>query len=432
MKLERYNSYKDSNIDWLEEIPRHWEIYKLKNAVRKIGDIDHYMPDSVSIGKPYMMTGDMFDRASLIDFSNCKQVSEKDFCRLSRKIKPAIGDLIFARYATIGTVCYVDIEKDFLVSYSCVIIKPNHKKVLGKYLFYFFKSNFFLKEITSYVNSNTQGNVGIDSLYRTRVVILPYEEQLQIANFLETKTLNIDKEISLLEQKIQKYQELKQTLIKQTVLRGLDKTVDLQDSETSWIGNIPKSWQIKRGKDIFKYNKIINKNLSCTNVLSLTYAGVINKDYNTTAGLNPDSYETYQFVNKDNLIFKLIDLENTKTSRVGLVHEDGIMSSAYIRLQQTRDICSKYFYYLYFYYYKINLFNNLGGGVRATLNYTGLMNIPIIVPTLKEQIEIANYLDKKTTKIDEIVKTLGMKIETLKEFRKTLINDVVTGKVKVV
>lgn len=215
--LDKDVEFKDSTIEWIGEIPKHWEIKKLKYVVKQIGDIDHYMPNSVSYGKPYLMTGDIYEKASLIDFENCKQISEKDFSKLSRKIKPMIGDLIFARYATIGTVCYVDIEKDFLISYSCVTIKPNKGKIIGEYLFYYLKSNVFSQEVRIYINSNTQGNVGIDSLYRTRLVVPPRDEQLQIVEYIENQTTKIDKAIELQQNYILKLKDYKASLIDSVV-----------------------------------------------------------------------------------------------------------------------------------------------------------------------------------------------------------------------
>jgi type I restriction enzyme S subunit len=280
--------------------------------------------------------------------------------------------------------------------------------------------------MTSNINQLTIGTL------HKLTVVAPKDRILQtaIVNYLDQQTTLIDRKIELLNAKKQSYLELKQILIKEVVTGGLDKTTEMKDSEIEWIGQIPKHWELRRGKDLFKYIKKINKQLECKNVLSLTYNGVINKDYNTKAGLNPESYETYQFVDKNDLIFKLIDLENIKTSRVGIVHEHGIMSSAYIRLKSNKSF-NKYFYYLYFYYYKINLFNYLGGGVRSTINFSTLLEISIIIPKKSEQIAIANYLDEKTNKIDQIIKKIDENVLALQEFRKTLINDVVTGKVKV-
>ena len=104
-----------------------------------------------------------------------------------------------------------------------------------------------------------------------------------------------------------------------------------KDSQIDWIGDIPMQWKLIKGKYVFNSQKEINKNLKCTNLLSLTYYGVLNKDFTGSGGLRPKDYETYQIFQKDDLVFKMIDLENIKTSRVGIVHEEGIMSSAYIR-----------------------------------------------------------------------------------------------------
>ncbi|MDN5125506.1 restriction endonuclease subunit S [Aliarcobacter butzleri] len=211
------NELKSSGVEWLGDIPKDWKIHKLRYGVERIGDIDHDMPKSVSIGKPYLMTGDISEKVSLIDFSNTKQISEEDFLRLSRKIKPNKGDIIFARYATIGTVCYVDVEKDFLVSYSCVTIKTIPKKVFGEYLFYFFKSNFFLEEIKSYINSNTQGNIGIDSLYKIKLILPKIEEQQKISKYLDEKLIHFDNTIEKTKQSIKKLKEAKEALISQAV-----------------------------------------------------------------------------------------------------------------------------------------------------------------------------------------------------------------------
>lgn len=211
------NELKPSGVEWLGDIPKDWKIHKLRYGVERIGDIDHDMPKSVSIGKPYLMTGDISEKVSLIDFSNTKQISEEDFLRLSRKIKPNKGDIIFARYATIGTVCYVDVEKDFLVSYSCVTIKTIPKKVFGEYLFYFFKSNFFLEEIKSYINSNTQGNIGIDSLYKIKLILPKIEEQQKISKYLDEKLIHFDNTIEKTKQSIKKLKEAKEALISQAV-----------------------------------------------------------------------------------------------------------------------------------------------------------------------------------------------------------------------
>ena len=187
---------KDSGVKWIGKIPAEWEIRKLFRAIDKIGDIDHYMPNSVETGIPYLMTGDLKEKISQVDFDVCKQVSLEDYETLSSKIKATKGDIIFARYATIGTVCIVDIDKDFLVSYSCLTIKPTQSLLIGNFLFYYLKSTAFFEDVKQYINSNTQANVGLDSMTKAKIVLPTLQEQEEIADFLDRKCAEIDKLIA--------------------------------------------------------------------------------------------------------------------------------------------------------------------------------------------------------------------------------------------
>jgi type I restriction enzyme S subunit len=159
-----------------------------------------------------------------------------------------------------------------------------------------------------------------------------------------------------------------------------------KDSDVTWLGSIPDHWSILRGKWAFKTKKQINVGGIYTNILSLTLRGVVNNDPDNPEGLVPKDYATYQFFEKGNLVFKLIDLENLRTSRVGLVHEDGIMSSAYVRLVSSdKNNNIKYFYYYYFTLYQQGIYNQLGAGVRSTLTPTDLLEISVPVPYRAEQ-----------------------------------------------
>ncbi|MAI75780.1 MAG: hypothetical protein CMM90_01170 [Rickettsiales bacterium] len=200
-----------------------------------------------------------------------------------------------------------------------------------------------------------------------------------------------------------------------------------KDSQIDWIGDIPMQWKLIKGKYVFNSQKEINKNLKCTNLLSLTYYGVLNKDFTGSGGLRPKDYETYQIFQKDDLVFKMIDLENIKTSRVGIVHEEGIMSSAYIRQIPLKEkINSKFAYWFYYDLYKKEIFNAIGSGVRSTLSSSDLLEIILPIPPLEEQKLISRYLDKKTKQIDRLVEKIQKKIELLNEQRTSLINQCVT------
>ncbi len=213
---------KDSGVEWLGEVPEHWRINSLNHVLAAIGDVDHYMPQSVDDGIPYVMTGDLTEFVSGIEFSKCKQVNLRDYLKLSKKIKTCLGDVIMARYATIGTVSYVDIDKVFLVSYSCVTIKPNLSKVLGLYLYYYFKSNSFLQGIQYQVNTNTQGNVGINDLSKMKIVLPSIKEQEEIIAHLQMNLEQLDDLSTKSTQAINLIQERRTALISAAVTGKID------------------------------------------------------------------------------------------------------------------------------------------------------------------------------------------------------------------
>ena len=208
---------KDSGVEWIGEIPEHWEMIKTRYTVKDIGDIDHYMPESVAVGIPYLMTGDLKDFASEIDFDSCKQVTTDDYLKLSKKIKVEKGDLIFARYATIGTVCLVDVDRDFLVSYSCVIVKADPSLIHTKFLMYCYKSTAFLEEIAKYSNSNTQSNIGKDSMYKAKICIPPLNEQQEIIQYLDKACSGVELLLKSKQAVIDKLTEYKKSLIYEVV-----------------------------------------------------------------------------------------------------------------------------------------------------------------------------------------------------------------------
>ena len=213
---------KDSGVEWLGEVPEHWEVVALGYALSAIGDVDHYMPPTVAEGVPYVMTGDLEDLASEIDFTACKQISRNEYHQLCKKIKTSKGDLIVARYATIGTVSYVDLDLEFIVSYSCVTIRPKAEKAFGRFLFFCLKSDSFFQGIRERINTNTQGNVGIADLKAVKVALPPIEEQLGIAEFLQIRTEEMGGVIQSSEAVIALLQERRSALISAAVTGQID------------------------------------------------------------------------------------------------------------------------------------------------------------------------------------------------------------------
>jgi type I restriction enzyme S subunit len=202
---------------------------------------------------------------------------------------------------------------------------------------------------------------------------------------------------------------------------------DYFESDTPWSPLIPSSWKIKSTKRGFNRKKDLNLNLKCENRLSLTLNGVLRRSLDDLDGLQASEFETYQIFQKDDLVFKLIDLQNIKTSRVGIVHEEGIMSPAYIRLEPNQNIVfPKYAYWFFTDLYKREIFNKLGEGVRQTLGPEDLLALPFFYPPIEEQKKISSFLDYETNQIDELVSEQEKLIGLLKEKRQAVISNAVT------
>lgn len=392
------------NINGVDEIPTTWKLKRLKDT------------GTFKSGRDYkhLLDGDIpLFGSSETPFAFVNQaICNKKAVAIGRKgtiDKPFITPNIFWAVDT------------------CLYNTVSNKSWKLEYVYYWMKIIPF-----KYIGSQT----AIPSLTQTQVnnVFIPQpplNKQIVIANYLDYHTAKIDSEVALLEQKSILLDEYKNALIYETVTKGLDKNAFMKDSGVEWIGEVPKHWKIKRVCDSFNGLKKITQP-GRTDVLSLTLNGVIEKDIENLKGLNPESYDTYQIFKKDNLVFKLIDLENYKTSRVGRVFKDGIMSSAYIRLEGKKNTNIDYNYYQFFDLYSRGIFNSIGSnGVRSTLNRSDLLKISLVVPPQKEQIEISKFLDTEILKITKQIELINKKVELLKEYKQSLIYEAVTGQLEI-
>ena len=201
-----------------------------------------------------------------------------------------------------------------------------------------------------------------------------------------------------------------------------------KDSGIEWIGEIPQEWKlVKTGRIFRNIKEIVGQKSVSTERLALTLNGVIKRNKDDAEGLQPEQFDNYQYLRKNQLVFKLIDLENVNTSRVGLCpFEEGMVSPAYIVLQNNNND-NRYYHYYYLSLWHNEIFNHLGGdGVRSALNAKDLLNIPTFNLSKEEQQLIADYLDKKCGEIDKVVETEKEVIEKLKEYKQSVITEAVT------
>lgn len=207
------------------------------------------------------------------------------------------------------------------------------------------------------------------------------------------------------------------------------KTYDTyKDSGIAWIGNIPSEWHLVNAKRIFQSKKeIVGNNVDKYERLALTLNGVIKRNKEDHDGLQPEKFEGYQILRTNELVFKLIDLQNISTSRVGLSVYDGIVSPAYIVLKNKNSEDNKFYYYWYMNMYYTHVFNNIGGdGVRSAINAQNLLNLKIPDIPLIVKSSIASYLDEKSGEIESLISLQEEMISELQAYKQSIITKAVT------
>ena len=209
----------------------------------------------------------------------------------------------------------------------------------------------------------------------------------------------------------------------------------MKNSGIEWIGEIPDSWELVRFKDICVNKKeVAGSNSADYERLALTLNGVIKRPKDDSEGLQPKEFDGYQIIHENDFIFKMIDLQNISTSRVGLSPYTGLVSPAYIRfVPRKENQYNKFTYYFLMSMYYNCVYNSLGGnGVRSALNATDMGQFKIPYPSLEAQKKIVSFLEEKIVAVDELIAIKQEKIEKLQEYKKSLIYEYVTGKKEVV
>ena len=203
---------------------------------------------------------------------------------------------------------------------------------------------------------------------------------------------------------------------------------EMKDSGVQWLGNVPKEWNVGKVKHEFYATKtIVGDKVNDYERLALTLNGVIKRSKDAGDGLQPEKFDGYQILKEHELVFKLIDLANVSTSRVGLSPYTGIVSPAYIVLHHRKDMNPRYGEYYFLSMWMNEVFNHIGGdGVRSALNAKDLLNIPYLKVSPDEQQAIADYLDETCSKIDEIIAKAKASIDEYKELKQSVIFEAVT------
>lgn len=417
-KLQIYSKYKDSGIEWIDTIPTNWEHDKIVSLFNfpndKVCD-EEFEPLSVTYGG---VKKQVKDAAKTDNGSNRKLLK--------------IGDIAFNGRSDRRGACGVsDFEGSISVVY--LVLRKKRLDVYIRYFHHLFRNTLFSQEFYRWGKGihSDMWMTRVLEMKRIQVPVPPVETQKKIADFLDEKTKIVDELVEKKEKLIELLREKRSALIARAVTKGIDPKAKMKPSGVDWLGDIPADWRMRRGKFVFKYQKERNDKYQCDHILALTLRGVINKADYKESSLVPTDYAGYQIFYKNDLVFKLIDLENYQTSRVGIVPIKGIMSPAYIRITPSVKLIQKYFFWLYYSLYLDGIFNFLGMGVRSTLNQWDLLSLLIQIPDMGDQKQISDFLDTETSKIDNIVAIIKSQIIQLKEYRSSLIYSAVTGNIKV-
>ncbi len=420
-------TYK-TDIEWFKELPVGWSSFRFVDYIDlkhgfQFRDFD-FTDEGIKIVKITQLNQD-----GSLDLSDCSFIEAKRLDEFN-DILIKEGDILMALTGgTIGKIIRcAEIKEPLLQNYRVGNFIPFRGLDKG-FLFYLLSSQLTLDQIDYYINRNGQPNIGKENFKRMFFPFPPKPEQTAIANYLDRKTTTIDKKTALLQQKIETYKKLRKAIINKAVTKGLDNKVDLKESEIDWIGKIPKHWEVKRFKEFAQTIKGKNLEFYETQVenslpnLSLEY-------------LRNDSvvFETYVKADDKNLIANENDLiiiwDGAGVGEI-LYGKKGVISSTTAKLKFSNIINAQFFSFLRF-NVEYRLKNIPTGMGIPHLNPNELKNFMCPIPPIKEQRQIAEYLDQKTATIDKIVANLQTQITTLQHLRKVLINDAVTGKIKVV
>lgn len=421
--MERYSEYKDSGVQWLGEIPSHWEVRRLGSYFlerkEKVSDED-FAPLSVTKQGIFPQLENV---AKTNDGDNRKLVRIGDFVINSRSDRKGSSGIS---------------ELDGSVSLINIVLQPRNS-LFGPFCNYLLKSYGFIEE-------NYRNGRGIvadlwttryDEMKMIKVAMPSLEEQKSISRYLDAATSELDKAIAMQQKMIDLLNERKQIIIQNAVTKGLDKNVEMKDSGVEWIGMIPKHWEIE---PIKLYVHKIGDGLHGTPIYNQSGSHYFINGNNLGS-------ECIIFTEKTNLVSSseakkyfielnnnslLISLNGTIGSTSFYNDEPVVLSKSvgYINFKETID--KVFVRYLFATNKYKNIFMlSLAGTTIANLSLETLRHLKLIIPPKDEQKNIAEYLDKEMQRFDSAITNCQRQITLLQERKQIIINEVVTGKVKV-
>ena len=423
--MRRYPEYKESGVEWIGEIPAHWEIGKIKHIATFVSQKSTPETDAIKISPENVEseTGRVLDFYSSYDSTGVKfQAGDVLF----NKLRVYLNKVVFAEYSgySLGEM---------------IVIRPSSQDT-GKHIFYLMLSCRFIE----YCNSISEGvkmpRTAVDDILNVQIPLTSYQEQNQIAKFLDRKTGQIDELIRIKGRRIELLQEQRTALINQAVTKGLDPNVEMKPSELEWIGEMPKDRAVTRLKYICKLIVDCEHKTAPTQETGfpLIRTPNIGIGHLMLGGVNRVSEETYQEWSRRTIPQSgdLILAREAPVGNVAIIPKDlkVCLGQRTVLIRPDKNkVCSMFLVYLMLGdEIQARLLGRSTGATVHHLNMTDIRNLELPrLPSLSTQRKIADFLNRKTKQIDKLIAAKGRKIELLKEYRQSLIFEVVTGKVDV-
>lgn len=411
---------KPSAMEWIGDIPSSWNVMPNKYLMRKKKEICpvYNGEDILSLTMKGVIVRDL-------DAGGKMPASFDGYQRLEP------GNLLMCLFDIDVTPRCIGLIKQAGLSspaYSQFVLSDGADAAYYCYYYTMLDNDKTLLHLAK----NLRHSLTEDQLGAIPVIVPPTDEQHRIADFLDAKCAEIDVLTADIQTQIDILDQYKRSVITETVTKGLNSDVEMKESGIEWVGAIPAHWSIHPVYTYFGERKNKNKFGNENNLLSLSYGRVIRKDINTSDGLLPESFNTYNIVEAGDIIIRPTDLQNDKRSlRTGLVKEHGIITSAYIDLYPLKQVDSRYFHFLLHAYDVMKVFYNMGNGVRQGLNYSEFSRLMVFEPPYDEQVAMADYLETKVVEVDAIIEQKKEQMTVLDDYKRSLIFEYVTGKKEV-
>ena len=421
--MERYSSYKPTSMQWLKEIPSHWDekrakyIYQKQNRIPEENDdvITCFRDGEVTLRKNRRTTG-FTESFKEIGYQGIKRgdlvIHQMDAFAGATGVSDSDG-----KGTPVYSVC-TPIDNQSLTKYHAMVIR-----LMGL--------NGFIQSLYRGIRERSS-DFRFETFARQFLPLPPLAEQEKIVSYLEDKTSKIDAYVADKEKEIELLQELKQKTIADAVTKGLNPDAKMKDSGISWIGDIPEHWEVKRIASLFTGKVQANTDFKYHHAFKFNYGTLVPKNEVGDIEEYRETYVKYSVLKKDDIMINGLNLNYDFVSqRVAIAPSDGIITSAYVVARPRKNTNAHYYNYLFKTMDNMKLFHGMGTGIRLTLSFDEMKKQVVVVPPSDEQQAIVAYIEEKCEKIDKLASELQSEIDYLKEYKQRLIADCVTGQVKV-